>query len=269
MREGKLGIITNNQQDVFQRDVIEGIQQVATLQGYSVVVHPCSEDPQFPHALSLDLSKLAGLVVIANVLSDDLLRTLYQNGKLITLVAHQVSGLPIPGVMSNNVQGIAELVYHLVHRGQRRNLVFIRGLLGQNDGYERESTFRQEIIRHDVNMPESHFVRGDFSFDVAAASVQELIDRGDRFDGILASDYLMAIAAVETLRAARIRVPEDVAVVGFGDGPEAVAAGLTTVAASITELGACAGRQIIGQIKGGRISGTTMLSVRLITRATC
>ncbi|MEP7289110.1 MAG: substrate-binding domain-containing protein [Chloroflexota bacterium] len=84
----------------------------------------------------------------------------------------------------------------------------------------------------------------------------------------MASDYLMAISAVETLRAAGIRVPADVSVAGFGDAPEAESFGLSTVAASVTELGACAARQLIAQIKGLRISGITLLSVRLVIRQT-
>jgi DNA-binding LacI/PurR family transcriptional regulator len=95
-----------------------------------------------------------------------------------------------------------------------------------------------------------------------------LIRRGERFDGVVVSDYVMAIAAVKTLRAAGITVPGDVSVVGFGDAPEAEAAGLTTVAAAITELGACAARQLIAQINGLRISGMTTLSVRLAIRET-
>jgi DNA-binding LacI/PurR family transcriptional regulator len=57
-----------------------------------------------------------------------------------------------------------------------------------------------------------------------------------------------------------------VAVVGFGDGPEAAQAGLTTVAADITELGRRAARQLIGQIEGLRIRGLTLLSTELIER---
>jgi LacI family transcriptional regulator len=190
-------------------------------------------------------------------------------GKPISLVCHQVPGSSIPMVMSNNVQGIAALFKHLVVRCQRRKPVFIRGLMSQNDGREREIAFRQELIRHTIHMPETHFVRGDFDPNVAAESFRAFLRTSSPFDGILASDYIMAIAAIKVLREAGIRVPEDVSVVGFGDGLEAEAAGLTTVAASIVELGARATRQLISQIKGIRISGTTMLSVRMIVRQSC
>jgi DNA-binding LacI/PurR family transcriptional regulator len=139
----------------------------------------------------------------------------------------------------------------------------------QNDGQEREVAFRRELIRHNLRPERMHFVRGDFSAPVAAESIRQLIARGARFDGILSSDFVMAVAAVDTLRAAGIAVPEDVSVVGFGDDPEAQAAGLTTVAASIAELGRCATRQLVSQINGARISGVTVLNVQLVIRDTC
>ncbi len=71
---------------------------------------------------------------------------------------------------------------------------------------------------------------------------------------------------MEVIRASGRRIPLDVAVVGFGDAPEAAQAGLTTVAADVSELGRRAARQLIGQIAGLRIRGLTLLSTALIER---
>ena len=264
----QMGIITNNITGVFQRDVISGIEQVASAQGYAVKLFISADNPQYSTTMLSDFHALDGLLIIANAAQDDVLRALHQYHKPISLVSHQVAGTSIPMVMTNNVQGIAELVHHLVVRCSRRKLVFIRGLMDQNDGREREIAFRQELIRYDVQIPELHFLRGDFDPETASASVRALLDSGSEFDGIIACDYLMGAAAVNTLRAVGVRVPEDVSVVGYGDAPEAEAAGLTTVAANIVDLGACAARQLISQIRGLRISGVTVLSVGLVTRDT-
>lgn len=269
MAGAKLGVLTNNQHAVFQRVVIAGIRQAAEQHGYTLVIDSYWEDPQHPHPISLELSELAGVLVIADAAPTDLLLSMYRAGKPVSLICHWIPGLPIPVVMANNAQGIAELVHHLVVRCNRRNLVFLRGLMEQNDGQEREVAFRRELIRHDLRPDQMHFVRGDFAAPVAADSIRQLVAQGARFDSILSSDFVMAIAAVDTLRAAGIAVPEEVSVVGFGDDPEAEAAGLTTVAASIAGLGRCATRQLVSQIKGARISGVTVLNVQLAIRDTC
>jgi DNA-binding LacI/PurR family transcriptional regulator len=78
----------------------------------------------------------------------------------------------------------------------------------------------------------------------------------------------MALAAMDVLKSEGYRIPEDIAVVGFGDGVEAANAGLTTVAADIVELGRRGARQLLHQLEGHRIRGQTLLSTTLITRDT-
>ena len=98
--------------------------------------------------------------------------------------------------------------------------------------------------------------------------MREFLASGAAFDAVVASDYLMAEAAMHEIQMSGRRIPDEVAVVGFGDGPEAALAGITTVAADVTELGRRAARQLIGQINGLRIRGLTLLSTELIERDT-
>jgi DNA-binding LacI/PurR family transcriptional regulator len=263
----RIGVITNNRQGVFQRLILEGFGGTAAKRGYDLLVDSLNENPD--RAVRLDPARVDGLLVIANAVPDDFMRDVYRRGIPLSLVSYQVPDTPIPVVMSNNAQGMAQLVAHVVKRCGRRRLVFIRGILGQSDGRQREAAFRHELLRYNLDVPEEFFLHGEFTPDVAAASVRELIQRGASFDAIIAADYLMAIAAVDELRAAGLDVPGDVSVVGFGDAPEARQAGLTTVGADIRELGKRSAYQLISQIEGLHIRGMTVLSVELVIRQTC
>lgn len=268
MKKPTIGIITNNQYGVFQRNILVGVHEIARTNNYEVLIDSLAEDPLHPRLVSLEWQKLTGVIVIANAASDELLRQIYESGKPISLVSHRVPGVPIPGVTSNNNQGIAELVRHLVKVCHRRKFVYIRGEINQDDGIQRETVFRHELMRYNLAAEEMYFVRGDFDPEVAAASIRELLEHQVHFDVILAADYQMAIVAVELLQTAGIKVPDDVSVAGFGDAPAAQAAGLTTVSADIIELGRRAARQLIGQINGLAIQGVTTLSVQLMIRDT-
>ncbi|NLX10816.1 MAG: LacI family transcriptional regulator [Chloroflexi bacterium] len=264
-----LGIITNNQHNVFQRNVLAGVREVAAQRGYTVAIDSYAEDPARPQPITLDYHAVDGVLVIANAAPNDLLQAIYESGTPISLVSHHVPGSSIPAVITDNAQGITEMVRYVVGECGRRSLIFVRGLPDQRDGFERENAFRRELMRYNLPLPDDRFVPGDFSPTVAARSIQRLLDNGTAFDAIVSADYLMGIAAAETLRATGLRLPDDVLVVGFGDAPEAEAAGLTTVAADVVEQGRRAARQLISQIEGQRISGVTVLSVRLIVRAPC
>lgn len=264
MRSSRICIVTNNAEGVFQHNVITGFREVTEQQGYVVSVQPYRKevDP-LP-----DFRGIAGLLVIANALRDEHLRELYEMGQIVSLVSHKMPDLPLPVVMSNNAQGMAELVRQLVEARGCHKLVFLRGLPDQIDAQERELAFRREVIRHRLDLPETHYLRGDFTAEIAADSMRAFLASAGDFDGVIASDYIMAISAVEVLRASGIKVPGEVSVVGFGDGPAAEATGLTVVAASIIDLGRCAAHQLISQIKGAHISGVTTLRVRLVVRET-
>lgn len=88
-----------------------------------------------------------------------------------------------------------------------------------------------------------------------------------KFVSLLATAALMLGAAKDALLAASLRVPDDVVVVGFGDGPEADAAGVTTVAADVVDLGRRAARQLVAQLAGPPLRGRTLLSTHLVRRS--
>jgi LacI family transcriptional regulator len=263
-----LGVITNNQNDVFQRNVISGIRDVASQHGYNVIIDSIAEDSANPEPVSLDPASLDGVLIIANVLSDDRLRQLHHSGTPLTLISHQVPDTPIPAVITDNMQGMEVLMRHLVQECERRRIVFIRGDMNQTDGVERDAAFRRELMRYNLSIPNEFFLEGDFIPAQAGERMRSLLEQRRDFDAVLAADYLMAIAAMNVLREADLRVPQDVVVVGFGDGIEAAQTGLTTVAADVVEQGRRGTRQLIGQINGLRIRGVTVLNTSLVRRDT-
>jgi DNA-binding LacI/PurR family transcriptional regulator len=263
-----INIFTNFPTAVFQRDVIAGAGEIFDQRGYSVGIIEVPVTPESIDDLPFDRQRTAGGLVITGILPNGVLEEFYQRGIPLSLVSHQLPGGHIPGVMPNNRQGIAMLMEHLVVTHGRRKPVFIRGYSSQTDGIERHLAFQNEVMRYNLSVPPDHYLRGEFTPEIAAESMRTFLASDPQFDALVASDYLMAIAAMGEICATGRRIPEDVAVVGFGDAPEAAQAGLTTVAADVTELGRRAARQLIGQIEGLRIRGLTLLSTELIERDT-
>lgn len=263
----RLGILTNDPDKVFQSNVIAGAVEAAESAGFSAAVF-CAPDVAVMSDLPFMPADLDGLLVIAAIASDDVLRELAATGLPMSLVSHSVADSPIPAVIPDNEAGIRQLMAHVIGDCGRRRLVFIQGHMGQNDGITRDRAFRESLIRHDLPDDAATTIPGGFQPEVATASLAQLVEARHDFDAVVAADYLMAVAAVDVLRAAGLRIPEDVCVAGFGDGVEAEAAGVTTVAANVRELGLRACRQLIGQIRGLPIRGITVLATELIQRET-
>ncbi len=263
-RTHRLGIVTNNPNQAFQRDIILGASTTAELNGYEVqiLLAPQRTRPNFT------VEGLSGMLVITNCVPDDYLVQIYKTGLPLSLASHQLDSIPVPSLSPDNFEGVQLLVQHLVETCQRKRIAFIQGDLSQNDGIRRDMTFRRELMRYNLPILPDFFLKGDFEPVVAGQSLRQLLKRRQDFDAIVASDYLMALEAIVALRELGLRVPEDVSVVGFGDAPEAENAGLTTVAADVIELGRRAARQLMGQIEGLEISGLTLISSELLIRKT-
>ena len=110
---GTLGVITNNQYGVFQRNVIEGIRQVARQTGYDLAIDSYAEDEAAVRPIALDYQSLDGVCVIANAAPPELLEAICAAGKPLSLVSHHVPQLLLPAVVADNVQGVCSLVQHL------------------------------------------------------------------------------------------------------------------------------------------------------------
>jgi DNA-binding LacI/PurR family transcriptional regulator len=261
----RLTIVTNDQRAVFQSLVIRGFREVAEQQGFPIRVVDTLHNPT-SQALSDDSG---GFLIIANAVPDKQLIHLYARGVPLSLISHQLLPYPIPSVMFNNNQGIGLLVKHLVENCGRRQIVYMGGIPQQFDASQREMAFRREMLRYSLYVPEHYLLRGDFSPDTAIRAMAAFVAAGHTFDAVLAADYVMAEAVAATLRGMGIRVPSDVSVVGFGDAADAERAGITTVAADVSELGRRAARQLISQIDGLKIRGVTTISVEMMIRESC
>jgi len=262
---GSLGLYTNDVAGVFQRSVIQGAREVVERAGLSVAVTQLAERAEDGASAGALTSGTLGSLVITNVLGDAVLAALVDDGHPVTLVSHRAHGLGVPTVMHDNRQGMRQLVEHLVAVGRSR-FVYVGGRTDQLDGRERERFFREELMRHSLTVPPDRFLVGDFEPSIAAASVTALLRDQRGFDAVVAADYLMAIAVITALRDQGVAVPDEVSVVGFGDGPEAVAAGLTVVSADVVELGRRSARQLLAQVRGERLRGYTVIRAGLIVR---
>ncbi|MCZ9340932.1 substrate-binding domain-containing protein, partial [Streptomyces sp. TRM76130] len=94
---------------------------------------------------------------------------------------------------------------------------------------------------------------------------------GTDFDAVLACSDVLAADALRLLTGRGVRVPEDVAVVGFNDSPEARLGDppLTSVALPFAELGALAVDTLVARLRGARPPDRTTIPATLVVRRSC
>ena len=161
------------------------------------------------------------------------------------------------------------LTRHLIEKHERRRIAFVSGHGREAD--QRLAGYRAGHHDRGLTPDESLVIRGNFRLSGGQDAVARLFDGRTRCDAIVAANDWMALGALEALRARGIRVPEDVAVVGFDDIDEARFATppLTTVLQSPRQLGIEAARLVLTMLRGGGAGADVVLSTLPRIRQSC
>ena len=253
--------------------IARGIEDVARSRGYAVLLCNTYEDLDRERAyLALLAKRMVDGVIFATVGSNTAhLRALRREHRPVVLVARDVEGVRIDTVLVDNFRGEFEATTHLINLGHRR-IAHITGPHSLHVAAERRRGYLQALAAARVPKADAVIVGGDFAADGGRRAVQRLLERGVRFTAVAAANDLMAIGAMEALRTAGRRVPEDVAVVGFDDITFAslVSPALTTVAQPKYRMGQLAMERLLQLMDGtDRSPRQTILAPQLVIRDSC
>jgi DNA-binding LacI/PurR family transcriptional regulator len=99
----------------------------------------------------------------------------------------------------------------------------------------------------------SHFVAGNWSSSSGESAYKKLIDQYPEMDAVFAANDQMALAVLNTAQQAGLRIPQDLAVIGFDDLAEAAYFNppLTTIRQDLHQLGWLAVQKLLGKIEMG------------------
>jgi DNA-binding LacI/PurR family transcriptional regulator len=176
--------------------------------------------------------------------------------------AEQVSYVTI-----DNFQASQAVVNHLISLGRRR----IGTITGRMDNVDSQDRLRgYETALALAGLPNDLVVEGTFSNESGYLGMKSLLERG--VDAVFAGTDLMAIGASQAIADAGLRIPDDIALVGFDDLRHAVEATpqLTTIRHPIHEKGALAARMLLDLIEGKTDSPQhILLPTELTIRKSC
>jgi LacI family transcriptional regulator len=153
-------------------------------------------------------------------------------------------------VTFDNVGGARQAVDHLVRMGHRR-IAFLQGPPENYDAVLREEGMKQAMRAAGLEQPAALRWAGDYSEESGNAAVVAFLKTGAPLpDAIFACNDSMAIGALVALQERGLRVPEDVALVGFDDIASARHLGLTSVRIPMRDLGRAAAELAIALSQG-------------------
>jgi LacI family transcriptional regulator len=265
-RTNAIGVVLPDFHGEFFSEFVRGMDREASRRGYMLLlsnVHAGSE--QSTSAMRALRGRVDGLVILAPHLSLDELADAVPARTPSVLINTRGDAGGRPGVRLDNEAGAEAVADHLVSLGRKR-IIHIAGASGNIDAIERAEAFVAAVRRRGARV---ETVQGDFAEQSGEDAIEALLKAGQQFDAVFAANDMMASGALQALGRAGVRVPEDVAVVGFDDIPLARHIGLTTVQVRIAELGERALDRLISILEGAEDrAGQELHKPELVIRST-
>ena len=175
-------------------------------------------------------------------------------------------------ILVDNRMGMREGITHLIEAHNIKRIAFIKGTYKNPEAEERFGVYKEMLEAYSISLDQNLVVKGDFTEKSSKEAVSVLIDeRNATFDAVVAANDFMALEAIKELRRRGIKVPQDVAVIGFDDIEESKYSNppLTTVRQPLFNLGYQAVSQLITIVNGDEVPSKIELPTRLVIRRSC
>jgi LacI family transcriptional regulator len=254
--------------DAFVPQALYSLNEAAHRRGFRVLVEAL-EDVTRPDAYH-DLvrgKQIDGLIVLNPRDDDPDLATLIDEGYPVIVIGHVPDG---PQVDVDNVGAAREATEHLIDLGRQRIAHVPYAPLAHHSSAMRLAGWRAALTAAGLDASDAWVEAANFSADSGAEATARLLTRV-RPDALVAGNDVVAFGAMTALRTAGLRIPEDVAVVGFDDIPLARHAcpPLSTVRLPAVEMGRRAAERLIRRIEGRRdpADANALLPTELVVRA--
>ena len=287
MTQRRILVLIDNIESDYQIEVISGVLRATRTSNVNTLIVPggalAAGDQVTPRTFVYDLIAQApvdGILVLAGSLSNHagvpaFCRWLQRFGKIPLLCI----GLDIPdqpSVFVDNGTGAYATIRHLIEKHGRRKIACFRGPLHSAEAEQRHAAYVRALNDHGLTVdPQLTLLCPSFGREDGHAAIATLFgERGKNpsdLDAIVCVNDDVALGSIEALTRRGTSIPDQIAIVGFDDAPNARAANppLTTVNQRVELQGYTAGRELVEALEKGTKPRSHRLDSQEVLRASC
>ncbi len=272
-----LGVILNNLCTQLLFDMIGGIEDVGLEEGYNVLF--CSGkndlDVKSRYIDFFAAGRADGIIIYGSAYSDDdLIAGLYKSEYPLVLIENYFDTLDVYSVYIDNYTGSYKAVKYLIGLGHT-GIAHILGNPRTKAGTDRLQGCLSALRDGGIVPREAWFVESSFSRDSGYQAMQQILCGEHIPTAVFCGSDTQAYGALRAIYEHRLRVPEDISVVGFDDDPPSLDEigtypRLTTVAQPMYAIGRAAANLLLRAIREPAKSGVTVkVDTELRVRESC
>ncbi len=266
-----IGISETNRQhfsDPFFSQIITAIGDALAENGYDLLLSRYNPWDEESLADAIAVKRADGVIIIGQGRNPAALNRYAERNRNVVVWGARIPGRTYPVVGGDNFLGGALAGKHLMKSGRNR-LVFL-GDVNHVEVGMRHAGLVSALTGSRLSSDQTLMLSMPFDTASAYEATRRLFESGKHHDAIVAASDLMAIAAMRALADLGIRVPDDVAVIGYDDIALAsyVTPGLTTIRQD-TAAGGKSLVQAMLAILSGMTPTDALLPTELVVRQSC
>jgi DNA-binding LacI/PurR family transcriptional regulator len=216
-RSQALGVIVSNIDDPFFGEILQGIEEIAQQNGYSLFMAASQRDSEKEKFIVQDMRerRVDGVIICSAVFSAEQSNQLSKYGVPIVVVNNQSAEAYRYSIYHDDIDGSRQLTRHLIELGHTR-IAYLGNASAGRTNIDRAQGYEQELMAHGLRViPEYRFdATGNHPLN-GMEGVKTFLALPERPSAIVCYNDMIATGALKGLQEAGIRVPEDISVTGF------------------------------------------------------
>lgn len=265
-----IGVIVPRLNSSFQSSVIAGMEKVATDAGFNLIISQSLEsyDKEIANVHTMFNSRVDGLLVslAANTEKIDHFKPFMKKGTPVLFFDRIAECEDCTGVTIDNIQAAYKATNHLIEQGCKK-IVHVLGNIKINVYADRLKGYKYALLDKGLAFEDALVIHSDLNEDAGEGIVKKIMALKPLPDGLFVSNDACAASCIRHLKLEGIKIPEDIAVVGFNNDviSRLIEPNITTVNYPGFEMGEVAMKNLINHLEGqtiGILTNTNKITLR-------
>lgn len=263
-----IGVIIPRVNSYFMSTVIAGIESIANKEGYNLIISQSSEsfEKEIASAKTMFNNRVDGLLVSLAYDTEDLnhFDAFFKRRIPLIFFDRVVEHENCTNVLIDNRRAAYEATTHLIKQGCKR-IVHITATPKRNVYIDRLQGYKHALSDHDIAFRQDYVLISNLSQEAGSVAAQEILRMNAMPDAVFVANDNCAVGCMLALKNAGIKIPEDIAFVGFNNDPvsNVIEPNLTTINYPGYEMGEVAARNLINHLNGkATIQSTNTIILR-------
>ena len=263
-----IGVIVPRLNSNFMSDVIAGIEKVVNEANYTLFISQSLESmkKEVSNAKAMFNNRVDGLLVSLAYDTENIehFEPFIKRDIPVIFFDRVHEHKKCPSIFINNYQAAYDITTHLIEQGCKR-IAHIGGNQLRNVYSERARGYRQALQDNRITFDDELLIINDLSAKSGIEATERILNMTDRPDGVFVANDICAIACMQTVKKAGIKIPVEIAFAGFNNDPTScvIEPNLTTIDYRGYEMGEVAAKIMVDHLmKGDDLQKTHSLILR-------